>query len=184
MPELYFDLHAISGQSYATPDHEPPQRDGTDFTKIQNGFLFRSMILKFRCGDCFCRDKTGWGSAPLFWPGLSLALSRGPGSHVARTQHAGNFVSSWAPQKRTYTLPHGLRFATSADLPRSGQALHIIPRYTSTGRINLPIFAFCSSGSRCLREQPSTSTHLHCRFLVYHRSVLNPIFGKEVKARF
>jgi hypothetical protein len=119
VPELYFDLHAISRQSYATPDHEPPQRDGTDFTKIQNGFLFRSMILKFRGGDCFCRDKTGWGSAPLFWPGLSSRFqeSRKPcGSHAtcrqlciimgpseenlhsatwAQVRHIGRFTPLW-----------------------------------------------------------------------------------------
>lgn len=39
-------------------------------------------------------------------------------------------------------------------------------------------------GSRCLREQPSTSIRLHRRVLVYHRSVINPSYVKEVKARF
>jgi hypothetical protein len=142
VPELYFDLARHFPSLLRDSRPEPPQRDGTDFTKIQNGFLFRSRILQFWGGDCFCRDRTDWCSAPSFWPGLSLALSRGRGSHVARTQDAGNFVSSWAPQKRTYTLPHRLRFATSADSSHSRQPLHITSRYTSTWRIYLPIFAF------------------------------------------
>jgi hypothetical protein len=88
------------------------------------------------------------------------------------------------PLRRELTLCHMSSGLPHRPIHPTLDSLCILPRATQAlgGFIYQSLRLFI--GSRCLREQPSTSTRLHRRLLVYHRSVLNPSFGNEVKTRF
>jgi hypothetical protein len=183
VPELYFDLARHFPSLLRDSRPEPPQRDGTDFTKIQNGVFFRSMIIHVCGGDCFCRDRTDWCSAPSFWPPVSRVFKRlrkPCGSH-ARCRQLCIIMS---PSEEN------LHSATWAQVRHIGRFTPLWTGYAYYPTLHkhlehlLTNLAFVHRESVLEREQTSTSTRLHRRFLVYHRSVLNPAFGKEVKARF